>query len=357
MAGISVKYNGIDLAQWMVILDVQRGVGAVHLNTMQKVGKSDGQMWQYSSLDARTITVTGQVNNSNLAVVRRELGAALEHDGPAPLILGDDESVYYNALVDGQASIAEDWRSGTVTISFIVPDGVAHSVTTTSFNNHGMDGLMGQTVKVTNKGSYAAYPVITAKMIGDNGVVSLVNSEGGALQFGNPEEIDGTEEQRSERAYHYTFDSAPTDVVLNKGTIAFPYYGGDTRNHNEQTGPFDYTTYPGTATPASIRTKDMFWSGPSMSGSLKANSSGKLNGNFQWVNRFMFATNKNSVGRCEFNLTKGDKVVASLLLYDYSPSADMLMFEGTVNDQHLFLDNLPRNYYKNGEYDFVITKM
>src|SRR5699024_8876391 len=133
MAGISVTYNGVDLAQWMVITDVARNIGANHTNTMQKVGKSDGEMWQYSSIDSKTIVISGLVQNDNLAVVRRELGAALEHDGPAPLILGDDVSAYYNALADGQASITEDWRSGTVSITFVVPDGVAHSVDATTF--------------------------------------------------------------------------------------------------------------------------------------------------------------------------------------------------------------------------------
>jgi predicted phage tail component-like protein len=357
MAGISITYNGVDLAQWMVITDVARNIGANHTNTMTKVGKSDGQMWQYSSLDSKTIVVAGAVLNDNLAVVRRELGAALEHDGPAPLILGDDTSVYYNALADGQASITEDWRSGSVSITFVVPDGVAHAVTPSTFNNHGSDGLMTDKVVVSNKGSYKAYPVITAKMIGQNGVVSLANSNGGALQFGNPEEIDGTIEQRSEEVFHYTFDSAPTDVTLNDGVVAYPNYLDDSTKANLQTGPFDYARTKGTATPASVRTKDEYWSGPSMSGSLKPNSAGKLSGNFQWVNRLKFATKKRTVGRCEFNLTKGDKVVASFLLYDDSLSVDKLMFEGTVNGQHLFLDNLPRNYYKDGEYDFVITKM
>ena len=127
MAGISLIYNGVDLSQWFDVTDVQRNVGTAHTNTMVKVGQSDGQLWQYMSRDAKTITITGIIANANLANLRRELGAAIDTDEPQQLIIGDDTGVYYNAIIDGQPTLAEDWRAGTVSLSFIVPDGIAHS--------------------------------------------------------------------------------------------------------------------------------------------------------------------------------------------------------------------------------------
>lgn len=135
MAGISLIYNGVDLSQWFDVTDVQRNVGTAHTNTMVKVGQSDGQLWQYMSRDAKTITITGIIANANLANLRRELGAAIDTDEPQQLIIGDDSDVYYLAIYDGQPTIAEGWRSGTVSLSFIVPDGIAHSVATQTADN------------------------------------------------------------------------------------------------------------------------------------------------------------------------------------------------------------------------------
>lgn len=135
MAGISLIYNGVDLSQWFDITDVQRNLGTTHSNTMVKVGQSDGQLWQYMSRDAKTITITGIITNANLANLRRELGAAVDTDEPQQLIIGDDTGVYYLAIYDGQPTIAEDWRSGTISLTFIVPDGVAHSIDTKTANN------------------------------------------------------------------------------------------------------------------------------------------------------------------------------------------------------------------------------
>lgn len=352
MAGISLNYNGVELSQWFDVTDVQRNIGTSHVNSMTKVGRTDGQLWQYMSRDTKTIVVTGIVTNANLANLRRDLGAALDVDEPEQLIIGDDIGVYYLAIYDGQPTIAEDWRSGTISLTFIVPDGIAHSLSLKT-----VSGQSGTDITVNNAGTAPTAPILTATMTGDNGVVSWLNNQGGVLQFGSPDEIDGLTKERSEQVYHYTFDSEPTDVTLNDGVVAYPLFNGSASMPNQQTGPFDYTRTPGTATPASVRTADMKWSGPSMSGKLPVNSAGKLNGNFQWVNQMKFSTTKNTTGRCEFNLTKGDKVVVSLLLYDNSRSNDMLKFEGTVNDQHLFLDNLPRSYYKDGEYNFIVTKM
>ena len=135
MAGISLNYNGIELSQWFDVTDVQRNIGTSHVNSMTKIGQSDGQLWQYMSRDTKTITISGIVTNTNLANLRRELGAALDVDEPAQLIIGDDTDVYYLAVYDGQPTIAEDWRSGTISLTFTVPDGIAHSVATKTADN------------------------------------------------------------------------------------------------------------------------------------------------------------------------------------------------------------------------------
>lgn len=214
------------------------------------------------------------------------------------------------------------------------------------------------TITVPNAGTYPSDPVITATINGDDGVLTAINDQGSVLQFGSPDETDGFVKQKSERVYHLDFNQTPTGVTLNNGVTAFPYYehGNDA---NVQSGPFGYAN--GIAYPSTERTASNYWNGPSMSGTIPKNSNGSNTANFQFVNRVNVGTNAAEVGRFEFNLTYQGKIVASLALFDDSASNDQWVFSGTVYDgsqaQMLFFDLLPRNYYRDGNYNAVITKM
>ena len=214
------------------------------------------------------------------------------------------------------------------------------------------------TITVPNYGTYPSEPIITATINGDDGVLTAINDQGSVLQFGSPDETDGFVKQKSERVYHLDFNQTPTGVTLNNGVTAFPYYehGNDA---NVQSGPFGYAN--GIAYPSTERTASNYWNGPSMSGTIPKNSNGSNTANFQFVNRVNVGTNAAEVGRFEFNLTYQGKIVASLALFDDSASNDQWVFSGTVYDgrqaQMIFWDLLPRNYYRDGNYNAVITKM
>ena len=214
------------------------------------------------------------------------------------------------------------------------------------------------TITVSNAGTYPSEPVITATINGDDGVLTAINDQGSVLQFGSPDDTDGFVKQKSERVYHLDFNQEPTGVTLNKGVTAFPYYEHG-NNANVQSGPFGYKD--GIAYPSTERTASNYWNGPSMSGTIPKNSNGSNTANFQFVNRVNIGTNPAEVGRFEFNLTYQGKIVASLALFDDSASNDQWVFSGTVYDgrqaQMIFWDLLPRNYYRDGNYNAVITKM
>lgn len=214
------------------------------------------------------------------------------------------------------------------------------------------------TITVPNAGTYPSEPVITATINGDDGVLTAINDQGSVLQFGSPDETDGFVKQKSERVYHLDFNQTPTGVTLNNGVTAFPYYEHG-NNANVQSGPFGYKD--GIAYPSTERTAGNYWNGPSMSGTIPKNSKGSNTANFQFVNRVNVGTNAAEVGRFEFNLTYQGKIVASLALFDDGASNDQWVFSGTVYDgrkaQMIFWDLLPRNYYRDGNYNAVITKM
>ncbi|MCT3364518.1 phage tail protein, partial [Lacticaseibacillus paracasei] len=141
-AGMKITYAGVDITQWMYVQMVKRDVGTNHVNTMQKVGISDGQMLQYMSRDVKTIVVTGIVMNDDLVPLRRSLAAAIDTDEPQRLIFGDEPDKYYLAIVDSQPTFTEGFRSGTISISFVCPDGgIAHSVATKTADNMPYKGV------------------------------------------------------------------------------------------------------------------------------------------------------------------------------------------------------------------------
>jgi predicted phage tail component-like protein len=263
-----------------------------------------------------------------------------------------------------------DWTTSTATGLQIRLDGVSTTVTISNMKfeigttaspwspNPADPEYYTNTITVHNGGTYPSEPVITATINGDDGVLTAINDQGSVLQFGSPDETDGFVKQKSERVYHLDFNQTPTGVTLNNGVTAFPYYehGNDA---NVQSGPFGYAN--GIAYPSTERTASNYWNGPSMSGTIPKNSNGSNTANFQFVNRVNVGTNAAEVGRFEFNLTYQGKIVASLALFDDSASNDQWVFSGTVYDgrqaQMLFFDLLPRNYYRDGNYNAVITKM
>lgn len=358
-AGMQIAYAGVDITQWMYVQMVQRDIGTKHVNTMQKVGVSDGQMLQYMSRDVKTIVVTGLVMNDNLVPLRRSLAAAIDTDEPQQLIFGDEPDKYYLAIVDSQPTFTEGFRSGTISISFICPDGgIAHAVATKTADNMGDDGTLNNEITVQNDGTYPVYPVIDATIQGDNGVVTLINENNGAvIQLGNPGEVDGVQAPNSETVFHYDLLSAPSGVAVNTGTINYPTYPyGSSPGPNTIAGSWDYAKSPDAATPVLDRTAAMHWAGPTFHGPIKANAAGVNTGNLIWSNRFNVTTSVGALGRLEFNLQSGNDIAISFVIRDSTYAANMLTVEGWIKDHNVFIQDLNRALFTNGMYEIVMSK-
>lgn len=359
-AGMQIAYSGVDITQWMYVQMVQRDIGTKHASTMQKVGVSDGQMSQYMSRDVKTIVVTGIVMNDDLVPLRRSLAAAIDTDEPQQLIFGDEPDKYYLAIVDSQPTFTEGFRSGTISITFICPDGgIAHAVATQTADNIGDDGTLNDEISVQNDGTYPVYPVIDATMRGDNGVLTLINENNGAiLQFGNPGEVDGVQAPDSETVFHYNLMSAPSGVAVNTGTINYPTYPyGSSPGPNTIAGSWDYAKAKDAATPILNRTQAMHWAGPTYHGPIKANAAGVNTGNLIWSNRFNVITNVGALGRVEFNLQSGSNIAICFVMRDNTYAADTLIVEGWVNGNNVFKQNLNRALFTNGMYEIVESKL
>lgn len=312
-----------------------------------------------------TVTISVNVKGQGNIFFGYHNGSSQEHDSPTQQVNSDEYiRLYFTRIINSahldagipSFSVDASCPSSTMQVKHVKLE-VGTSASPWSPNPADHEYYT-NTITVPNAGTYPSEPIITATINGDDGVLTAINDQGSVIQFGSPDETDGFVKQKSERVYHLDFNQTPTGVTLNNGVTAFPYYehGNDA---NVQSGPFGYKD--GIAYPSTQRTHSNYWNGPSMSGTIPKNSNGSNTANFQFVNRVNIGTNAAEVGRFEFNLTYQGKIVASLALFDDSASNDQWVFSGTVYDgsqaQMIFWDLLPRNYYRDGNYNAVITKM
>lgn len=493
-AGIKITYAGVDITQWMYVQMVKRDVGTTHVNTMQKVGISDGQMLQYMSRDVKTIVVTGIVMNDDLVPLRRSLAAAIDTDEPQQLIFGDEPDKYYLAIVDSQPTFTEGFRSGTISISFICPDGgIAHSVATQTFDNmpykdvpvnfviashasgsnatspdaypihmqlsedlsgktittvakvivtnyqgkidnsvsqsyidvkDGLStndwwGLINQinvtgngvytsaprtrtktaltgtanqidvemynlnatievwikveigttaspwspnpadpeyytnTITVHNGGTYPVEPVITATMHADNGFLGFANSQGGVLQFGNPEEIDGYTSEESEVALNLA--AVQGSHMDNQAASNNLYWGDNPATPNEQIGNAIWTqdSYDGWKVEpnwTSITGDHKYWNGPSIKHNLAQTHNGNFKSNLTWDVMTRFQTNAYEVGALETTLESDGKPIFQMILKDNSALSDQIWWMCYYKNQLVVNEQLDRSIFTNDKF-------
>lgn len=497
-AGISITYAGVDISKYMYVQMVKRDVGTNHVNTMQKVGISDGQMLQYMSRDVKTIVVTGIVMNDDLVPLRRSLAAAIDADEPQQLIFGDEPDKYYLAIVDSQPTFTEGFRSGTISITFICPDGgIAHSVATKTFDNMPYkdvpvnlqpdsnftqlpstwtpDGVVfdnsgefakltsqgtgtqriygsgnpfasipagsqytisftaysaiagtsfkigsltsanllkvtttatyykfsatkklsdanalsvillnagdiiyikkvklelgasaspwspnpadpeyySDTITVHNGGTYPVEPVITATINGDNGFLGFANSQGGVLQFGNPEEVDGYTSEESEVALNLA--AVQGSHMDNQAASNNLYWGDNPDTPNEQIGNAIWTqdSYDGWKVEPnwpSITGTHLYWNGPSIKHNLAQTHNGNFTSNLTWDVMTRFQTGVAKVGSLETTLESDGKPIFQMILKDNSALSDQIWWMCYYKDQLVVNEQLDRNIFTNDKF-------
>lgn len=359
-----VTLNGIDLSKWINVSDVQRNVGQNRKATLIKVGRANGKLFQYTTSDEGTITIKGDLDGDSrvaLADKRHQLADAITTSSLAKLWFEDEPNTYYLAISDGQAVATEDQFLGEVTITFSVPDGLAHSLDTKTYSTPDTDG----NIVVLNNGTAPVYPVITATMTAENGLVAFTTDTGGVLQFGNPDEVDGVVKQKSERAIWEGFDTTPSGITYNNAKTNYPNYVGDASRPNKQQGKIKFydTTGPdpsggSAAIPTFTNGSTGDWGGPSMQLPIKANSNGTNAGSFLLKTRFYFATSVKQQGRMEMTLQNDDGVAYSAVVRDSNATKDEMILELFIKDKMFDSIKLDRKAYTNGMYrELMIGKL
>lgn len=214
------------------------------------------------------------------------------------------------------------------------------------------------TITVNNDGTYPVEPVITATMHADNGLIALINSQGGVLQFGNPEEADGIDRQRSEVARYEGFDKEPVGAAYNTGqTNSHYYYIAAQKNVME--GSVKYADDDGSAVePVFLPTNSYYWEGPSVHLKTTNASNGSNTGSFLAKWRYKFNSNVSALGAIEMTLDNDTGVAYQVIIrsnYAGKDDVDVQVFAGSTL---VFQQTLNRSVFSNGRYyEAKLTKL
>ncbi len=208
--GVGQNYNAFDSAEWS--------------NELRNIGNSNGTTYLYRSYGAKTITMPFYIKGSVKSKYDM-LMTVLNVSEPKRLTFGNLANRYFLALPDGKVEfemLGENAGRGTIT--WLIPDGISHSVDTKIVTASVVDGIL--TANVNNNGSDDIWPVYRFRYPKENGYQGIVHS-GGIFELGNRSEIDGSDEQFSLPAIDSLSNFSPSSKVnpqspanvLNNGTL------------------------------------------------------------------------------------------------------------------------------------------
>ncbi|MBM6441402.1 phage tail family protein [Lacticaseibacillus rhamnosus] len=485
-------FGGHKIGSSVLQFSAARGITSEIENTSHSVGISDGEMLINSRLKSRIIPVTYDFVALSRREFERQLAPLLYSTDVQKLIIDDRPDEFWYAKVDGKIDMDRAYFLGTGTINFLVPDGIAHSVATQTFDNmpykdiplnlmagtsadpvsvtgsgwniqklgsfnnptvgkkYAATVLLGRadfavsfqlwandingnrislagfpvttqmganqrstivctwpdpgttgaaqievtlawafqktdvgtyqylkakleegttystwspnpadpeyytnTITVHNGGTYPVEPVITATMHADNGFLGFANSQGGVLQFGNPEEIDGYTSEESEVALNLA--AVQGSHMDNQAASNNLYWGDNPATPNEQIGNAIWTqdSYDGWKVEPnwpSITGDHKYWNGPSIKHNLAQTHNGNFTSNLTWDVMTRFQTGVSRVGSLETTLESDGKPIFQMILKDNSALSDQIWWMCYYKNQLVVNEQLDRNIFTNDKF-------
>lgn len=173
---------------------------------------------------------------------------------------------------------------------------------------------------VQNNGTYRTYPKFTFKMNGENGLVGLLNGNGGVLQFGNPEDVDGTTSVRTEQGLNenYWGNTLNPNIKVNTGfKSVYPNMNSNPATPNLIQGSLDMRQDADSVVPVFKGVGDInVWHGPTMMMDIQAPANNDRTGEVAGHIRFTFNNyDKGQRGRIEFSIfdENGDPAMTTII--------------------------------------------
>lgn len=198
------------------IHDIKRDVGnnrVVTTNTSPFLGS----VIQRYKIDSKKITVSFSIWTRDRNTVKHQLASIFNQSEPKKLLFSDEPDKYYLALVVDEIQMQEaSIKRSYGTITFLIPDGVAHSTTYKKVTDYTeSDGKM--IFNIVNKGNVEALPIISIKHNAENGYVGLVNQTG-VMAVGDEDIIGSEVREHSLRPFDYSETGTGIADGFAKGT-------------------------------------------------------------------------------------------------------------------------------------------
>ena len=221
---------------------------------------------------------------------------------------------------------------------------------------------VGDLIKIENNGTYRTKPRFSFRMKGENGLVALLNQNGAILQFGNPEDVDGTTSSRVEPAMNETFWGNTLNPALKVNTgfkSVYPNMNSNPSTPNKIQGTLNMTDDPDAVQPVYTGVGDInVWHGPTVVGDIAAPSNTDRTLPITTHFRFGFDNyNKGQRGRLEFStFDELGNPIMTAIIRDSTTASNELVFEAWYKNNKLHQMKLDRKVFNKSFYEMNMDR-
>ena len=221
---------------------------------------------------------------------------------------------------------------------------------------------VGDLIKIENNGTYRTKPRFSFRMKGENGLVALLNQNGAILQFGNPEDVDGTTSSRVEPALNETFWGKTLNPALKVNTgfkSVYPNLHGNTATPNRIQGSWNMKDDPDSVQPVYTGVGDInVWHGPTIMADIAAPSNTDRTLPITTHFRFGFDNyNKGQRGRIEFaNFDENGEPIMTAIIRDSTTASNEMVFEAWYKNTKLHEKKLDRKVFSKAFYEMNMER-
>lgn len=217
-------------------------------------------------------------------------------------------------------------------------------------------------ISIKNNGTYSAYPTFNFTMNGENGVVALVNDKGGVLQFGNPEDLDGTQATKMDFGLNQSMwgNTLPSNITVNSGfKSVWPYFNGNHNILNIVSGSISPTINIDAITPFFANTPQDILHGPTVMLPIAPPSTNDRTVEFGAYTRFTFENYsvKQRI-RLEFSLNDelGENAM-TFIVRDNSLTYDVIILEMWYKGKKLNQVSLDRKLFNSKKFEVGMERL
>ncbi|MDT2759265.1 distal tail protein Dit [Enterococcus xiangfangensis] len=219
-------------------------------------------------------------------------------------------------------------------------------------------------IEVTHYGTWKAAPKIEVTMQGENGLIGLVNSNGGTLQYGDSGDVDTEHTKGRHKVVDQRFDKEiDSSIILNDGTMpsTYPNFYGDPANPNLIQGSMVWDKGQ-SVIPFFYGTTDVgVWNGPRLSFQIPKSANNTSDGDFLSAQRVTFDNGsnvKNARARMEIVIAdENKKVFMAAIVKDGNQFSNEIYVEFWYKDKQVHMVSLPRKTWDGNYFEIHMDRM